>query len=173
MSNKEFLEQSIMRWKNSPERHMQIKGHLYYDNEHDILMRKRTMIGEDGKLQVVENLPNNRNIDNQYASDSPFKGVIKTCEGFDAFRRLETTFDPHFGLILSNFYIFGANPNWGIYLCEYPAIKLIGCIDRYIPAFKDAFNIRGTGFEEVEPLLEQEFGQNRNFQDKLIENYHL
>ena len=70
-------------------------------------------------------------------------------------------------------YIFGANPNWGIYLCEYPAIKLIGCVDRYIPAFKDAFNIRGTGFEEVEPLLEQEFGQNRNFQNKLIENYHL
>ena len=29
-------------------------------------------------------------IDNQYASDSPFKGVIKTCEGFEAFRRLET-----------------------------------------------------------------------------------
>ena len=25
------------------------------------------MIGEDGKLQVVENLPNNRLIDNQYA----------------------------------------------------------------------------------------------------------
>ena len=70
MSDKEFLEQSIMRWKNSPERHMQIKGHLYYDNEHDILMRKRTMIGEDGKLQVVENLPNNRNIDNLSAWQS-------------------------------------------------------------------------------------------------------
>lgn len=67
MNNKEFLEQSIIRWKGSPERQMQIKGHLYYDNEHDILMRKRTMIGENGKLQVVENLPNNHNIDNQYA----------------------------------------------------------------------------------------------------------
>ena len=67
MSNKEFLEQSIMRWKGSPERMMQIKGQLYYENEHDILKRKRTMIGEDGKLQVVENLPNNRIIDNQYA----------------------------------------------------------------------------------------------------------
>lgn len=66
MSNKEFLEQSIMRWKGSPERIMQIKGQLYYENEHDILSRKRTMIGEDGKLQVVENLPNNRIIDNQY-----------------------------------------------------------------------------------------------------------
>lgn len=67
MSDKEFLEQSIMRWKSSPERQMQIKGHLYYDNEHDILLRKRTMIGDDGKLQVVENLPNNQIIDNQYA----------------------------------------------------------------------------------------------------------
>ena len=67
MNNKEFLEQEIMRWKGSPERIMQIKGQLYYQNEHDILTRKRTMIGEDGKLQVVENLPNNRLIDNQYA----------------------------------------------------------------------------------------------------------
>lgn len=67
ISDKEFLEQSIMRWKGSPERTLQIKGHLYYDNEHDILTRKRTMIGEDGKLQVVENLPNNQVIDNQYA----------------------------------------------------------------------------------------------------------
>ena len=67
MSDREFLEQSIMRWKGSPERAMQIKGHLYYDNEHDILARERTMIGEDGKLQVVENLPNNQIINNQYA----------------------------------------------------------------------------------------------------------
>lgn len=66
MNNKEFLEQEIMRWKGSPERIMQIKGQLYYQNEHDILTRKRTMIGEDGKLQTVENLPNNRLIDNQY-----------------------------------------------------------------------------------------------------------
>lgn len=67
MSNREFLEQSIIRWKGSPERQMQIKGFLYYDNEHDILLRKRTMIGADGKLQEVGNLPNNHVIDNQYA----------------------------------------------------------------------------------------------------------
>lgn len=67
MSDKEFLEKEIARWKNSPQRIMQIKGHLYYDNEHDILKRKRTMIGEGGKLQTVDNLPNNRIIDNQYA----------------------------------------------------------------------------------------------------------
>ena len=67
ISDKEILEQMIVRWKGSPEREMQIKGFLYYDNEHDILLRKRTMIGADGKLQEVENLPNNHVIDNQYA----------------------------------------------------------------------------------------------------------
>lgn len=67
MTDKEFLEKEISKWKNSPQRIMQIKGSLYYDNEHDILKRKRTMIGENGKLEVVENLPNNRVIDNQYA----------------------------------------------------------------------------------------------------------
>lgn len=66
MTDKEFLEESIMRWKGSPERVMQIKGFLYYENEHDILHRKRTMIGVDGKLEVVENLPNNLVINNQY-----------------------------------------------------------------------------------------------------------
>ena len=67
MSDQEFLEKEIARWKYSPQRIIQIKGHLYYDNEHDILARRRTMIGDGGKLQVVENVPNNRLIDNQYA----------------------------------------------------------------------------------------------------------
>ncbi len=66
MSDRQFLEKEIERWKNSPQRIMQIKGHLYYDNEHDILTRRRTMIGEGGKLMPVDNLPNNRLIDNQY-----------------------------------------------------------------------------------------------------------
>ena len=66
MSDIDFLEKEIIRWKSSPERMMQIKGHLYYQNEHDILTRKRTVIGENGKLEEVDNLPNNRIIDNQY-----------------------------------------------------------------------------------------------------------
>lgn len=67
MNDREFLEREIERWKCSPQRIMQIKGHLYYDDEHDILMRKRMVIGEGGKLRAVDNLPNNRIIDNQYA----------------------------------------------------------------------------------------------------------
>ena len=66
MTDKQFLEKEIARWKRSPERMMQIKGFLYYNDDHDILHRKRQMIGEDGKLEDVENLPNNHIIDNQY-----------------------------------------------------------------------------------------------------------
>ncbi len=66
MSDLNFFEQEIARWKNSPQRKMQLKGCMYYKGDHDILNRKRTAIGEDGNLQVVDNLPNNRIIDNQY-----------------------------------------------------------------------------------------------------------
>lgn len=67
LSDKAFFEREIARWKNSAQRIMQIKGHLYYDGEHDILSRRRMVIGEGGKLEEVCNLPNNRLIDNQYA----------------------------------------------------------------------------------------------------------
>ena len=56
MTDKEFLEKEIMKWKTSPHRIMQIKGSLYYDNEHDILKRKRTMIGEDVKMCIRDRL---------------------------------------------------------------------------------------------------------------------
>lgn len=62
-----ILKNEVLRWKESPERIMQIKGHLYYDGVQDILKRRRTVIGENGELQEVSNLPNNRIIDNQYA----------------------------------------------------------------------------------------------------------
>ncbi len=67
LSDKEFLENEIAKWKISPQRMMQIKGHLYYNGEHDILKRKRTAIGEGGKETIVNNIPNNKIIDNQYA----------------------------------------------------------------------------------------------------------
>ena len=63
----EFFGREIAAWKKSPERMAQITGDRYYDGKHDILDRKRTAIGPDGKLQVVDNLPNNKVIDNQYA----------------------------------------------------------------------------------------------------------
>lgn len=65
--DKALLEREIAAWLGSPERVWQLKGHLYYAGEQDILTRRRLAIGERGELQPVENLPNNRVIDNQYA----------------------------------------------------------------------------------------------------------
>ena len=67
MSDLEFLEAEIAKWKFSKTRLMQIAGFRYYEGDHDILKRERTMIGEGGRLEKVDNLPNNRIVDNQYA----------------------------------------------------------------------------------------------------------
>jgi len=61
------LEKDIVAWKMSPERAEQIKGSLYYEGHHDILYKKRTAIGKGGKEVELTNLPNRKDIDNQYA----------------------------------------------------------------------------------------------------------
>lgn len=66
MTDTEFIEKEIKLWKMSPERRMQITGQLYFEGRHDILKRKRTVIGENGELTAVDNLPDNRVVDNQY-----------------------------------------------------------------------------------------------------------
>lgn len=65
--DKRFLEMEIQRWKYSPERMEQIDGDRYYNGHHDILHRKRQAIGKDGELHDVNNLVNNRIVDNQFA----------------------------------------------------------------------------------------------------------
>lgn len=67
LSEKQFIEAEIKKWKKSPKRKAMIDGERYYQGDHDILKRKRTVIGKDGLIQEVDNLPNNKIIDNQYA----------------------------------------------------------------------------------------------------------
>ncbi|MDD3022219.1 MAG: phage portal protein, partial [Alphaproteobacteria bacterium] len=50
MSELQFFAKQISLWKNSQQRMEQIAGELYYNGEHDILKRKRTMIGEGGLI---------------------------------------------------------------------------------------------------------------------------
>ncbi len=88
---------------------MQIKGHLYYSGEQDILSRRRTAIGENGQLQLVENLPNNRVIDNQYAKlvnqkanyllGQPF---VLECENKQYLELLRQVLDKRFMRTLKN-----------------------------------------------------------------------
>ena len=66
MSEKEFFEAEIALWKGSEKRGWMIDGERYFRGEHDILKEERTAIGQNGKLKKVDNLPNNRIVDNQY-----------------------------------------------------------------------------------------------------------
>ena len=67
MTELQFFAAEIKEWKESKKRKEQITGDAYYEGDHDILSRQRTIIGEDGKLQTVTNLLNNRLVDNQFA----------------------------------------------------------------------------------------------------------
>ena len=65
LDEKEIIKE-IKRFMLSKRRKDMLDGEKYYEGRHDILHRKRTIIGKDGKLEEVENLPNNRLVDNQY-----------------------------------------------------------------------------------------------------------
>ena len=64
---KSETEALIYAYQVSPKYISMLTGKKYYEGQHDILKRKRQVIGEDGKLIPIENLPNNKLVDNQYA----------------------------------------------------------------------------------------------------------
>lgn len=67
LSDIEFIEIELKNWKNSSKRILMLQGERYFRGDHDILYRKRTVIGDRGELTEVKNLPNNKIVDNQYA----------------------------------------------------------------------------------------------------------
>lgn len=67
LTDLQFYAAELTAWEHSPERNEMLDGDRYYMGNHDILHRQRKAIGPDGKLIVIDNLPNNKIIDNQYA----------------------------------------------------------------------------------------------------------
>lgn len=66
ITDEQFIITEINRFKVSQRKQAMIDGERYYSGRHDILSRKRTVIGQNGDLEEVTNLPNNRIVDNQY-----------------------------------------------------------------------------------------------------------
>ena len=66
MTDAQFIQNQISQFKVSQTRREMIDGEKYFAGAHDILHAVRQVIGEDGKLKTVKNLPNNRIVDNQY-----------------------------------------------------------------------------------------------------------
>jgi SPP1 family phage portal protein len=61
-----YLELVLKRWLDSPVRQEQLLAEKYYDGDHDILRRERKVVGPDGNLVTINNVPNNKLVDNQY-----------------------------------------------------------------------------------------------------------
>jgi SPP1 family phage portal protein len=66
MTDKQFIVAEINRFRKSKRYLDMIAGENYYNGKHDILFKQRTAIGENGKLTILDNLPNNKIVDNQY-----------------------------------------------------------------------------------------------------------
>lgn len=66
MTDEQFIVSEINRFQLSKRFNDMIAGDNYYSHKHDILEKKRTAIGDDGKLIEINNLPNNKIVDNQY-----------------------------------------------------------------------------------------------------------
>ena len=60
ITDEQFIELEIKRFKYSKRRKEMIDGEKYHEGNHDILKRQRNIIGENGELTVVDNLPNNK-----------------------------------------------------------------------------------------------------------------
>ena len=61
-----YLEMVLSKWLTSKIREDQLLAEKYYDGDHDILRRQRMVMNAEGTLTPVENLPNNKLVDNQY-----------------------------------------------------------------------------------------------------------
>ena len=65
-ATRDFIEREIAGFKASGRRQAMFVGEDYYSGRQDILTRARTVIGENGELEQVHNLPDNKAVDNQY-----------------------------------------------------------------------------------------------------------
>ena len=61
-----YLELVLKQWLDSPARKEQLLAEKYYCGNHDILQREKKVIGADGNLVTITNVPNNKLVDNQY-----------------------------------------------------------------------------------------------------------
>ena len=65
-SDVRYLELVLRKWLDSETRNEQLLAEKYYDGDHDILRRERKVIGADGNLIKIDNVANNKLVDNQY-----------------------------------------------------------------------------------------------------------
>jgi len=103
----------------------------------------------------------------------PFYAKIPVSSSLSDFDNIIKQFDPVFGLLPYHFFIYGQNDSWGIYLCEYPTINIVGCRENYVKDFSKVFNLKGNGFEGEKNFICMEYKGYPEMMQTLINNYNL
>lgn len=67
LDRKGLIERELDLWLSSSERRRMREARRYLAGDHDILRRRRELIGPDGELVPADNLPNERIVNNQFA----------------------------------------------------------------------------------------------------------
>jgi SPP1 family phage portal protein len=66
LTDKGFISLELANFITSKSRSMMTAGERYYKGDHDIMNKVRTTIGADGTVETIQNVPNNKIVDNQY-----------------------------------------------------------------------------------------------------------
>ena len=109
ITDEQYIVNEINHFKVSQRRKEMIDGEKYYMGKHDILSRVRTVIGENGDLEEVKNLPNNRIVDNQYKKMVDQKNnyllgqpITVQCENEQYAKLLKQVFNRKFQRLMKN-----------------------------------------------------------------------
>ncbi|MCL2086496.1 MAG: phage portal protein [Oscillospiraceae bacterium] len=149
MNEVEIWENEIRGFLLSPEFRAMKTADDYFDGRHDILNRRRTAIGDLGRKMEIENLPNNRIVDNQYR-----KAVTQKCnylagkpfvfetENLEFSSLLKETFDRAFYRLVKNIALDSINCGIGwlhLYYDEFGKLRFRRFpSSEIIPLWKDA-----------------------------------
>jgi hypothetical protein len=103
----------------------------------------------------------------------PYSAKFAIGTSFKEFKNELNALIPRTDFSMYDFYVFGQNPKWGIYLCECPTINIIGCLNDLSDRFAWVFKITGNGFEELEDFIKWECNAKPELVQLLIDNYRL
>lgn len=144
-----------------------IGGHLADGaNEYEKLISLLNQIGEK-EFFIVENSLNKSSLDKSLAATIPIENT------FQQFDEVVKSFDPPTGFYINDFFVFGHNDKWGIYICECPTINIIGCSPDLKLRFKEVYNINSNGYKELESFIEREYNYRSDLKTALIKNYKI
>lgn len=135
------------------------------DQQYDKLMVALKNIGETS-IHILEH---KQTEDKEF----PFDWELPTDGNHSLLLQMADNLEPKGRWGMVNIFVYGDNPNWGIYICEYPTILIIGCIEEYVPVFRQVYELEGNGFAQQDDFISLEYEGWPHLRNELIKNYHL